>query len=145
MSEAITPCLEETTMISYRLRFLFLVAPSVLSTTAKLRGQERPLPPSASAPDSARRAKVQTPPAPAQSPALEAVLRQAHLTLADVERRKRGTSRPLPAIVQQENAKLAARNARLRARPPAAPASPSLDELLAIVRKRPGGAQLLER
>ena len=134
-------------MIGSRLGVISLVsAIAIAGWTVNVVAQERPLPPSAAPRPAPARARAAKPPAPVASPSVDVLLRRAHLSRALLERRKAATpSSAALAVSAPEPAEPRDRSTRAARRPPAAPTSPTTRELLDIVRRRPGGPELLER
>ena len=131
-------------------RISLVSAIAMAAWTANLVAQERPLPPSAAPRVPRGRASVPKPPdLPAASPSIDVLLRRAGLSRAQVERRKAATpaSAALPPSRPESAEPQAARERSARASEPpaAAPASPTIRELLEIVRRQPGGPAVLER
>lgn len=142
--------LEGEEMLKSRLCVVSLAPLFVLAGwTPTIVAQQQPLPATGAPRFDARIGNVPKPPAPPASPSVDAMLTAAHLTSAQVERRKATT--PASAAMRAEVAEPPAaperreRSGGFRAKPAGVPPSPNTRELIEILRQRPGGAQLLER
>jgi hypothetical protein len=115
--------------------------------TPTIASQQGPLPATPAPRELAMLAEVK-PPRQVASPTVDAILEVAHLTRADIERRKSTAafSKPYPAVPHPPPEFQEVREIDSRAKQPdAALISPSVRELIEIIRRRRGGAQLLER
>src|SRR5256885_15769193 len=106
----------------YRECVISVVAITVLAHgPAMLSAQQRPVRPSPESRAAARRLQVTPPPTPAESPTLNQQLLRAHVTRAEIERRKTATSvRPLAASAPPNGPEARQRAAQFAERPTAA-------------------------
>jgi len=118
----------------------------LMFTAATMTAQEPAQPPTREPPDVQQLRRVPQPPREAAvAPSLDQILARLGITRAAIEQRKRAATAPaLPAAVE-EPADVAEQKRAANEREPAQARSPTLNELLDMLRQQPGGAAKLER
>ncbi|MGE5100400.1 MAG: hypothetical protein ACM3SX_10480 [Deltaproteobacteria bacterium] len=113
--------------------------------TALLGAQDKPMPASPTPPPEVQSLeRIAAPPAPAPAPTTDQLLQRLGITRTDIDRRK-AAGVPADAIRPAGTEPPDVQAQRSSQQPPPAPRTPTIAELIDIIRHRPGGQDVLDR